>query len=81
MALPSSLRCSPRRFPPAAFGQTTGSFLPTLTPTFRSVLHASQTLEQLRQWGVGLWSYTEPWADTISPQGELLLDIYAHMGI
>ncbi len=40
-----------------------------LDRAFRSVLHASQTLEQLRQWGVGLRSYTEPWADTTSPQG------------
>ncbi len=48
-----------------------------LDRAFRSVLHASQTLEQLRQWGVGLRSYTEPWADTTSPQGELVFNLLA----
>jgi len=42
---------------------------------FRSVAHASTTLEQFRQWGVGLRSYTEPWADTTSPQGELVFNL------
>src|SRR6202022_4809865 len=46
-----------------------------LDRAFRSVLHASQTLAQLRQWGVGLRSYTEPWADTMSPQGELVFNL------
>lgn len=48
-----------------------------LDRAFRSVLHASQTLEQLRQWGVGLRSYTEPWADTTSAQGELVFNLLA----
>jgi DNA invertase Pin-like site-specific DNA recombinase len=46
-----------------------------LDRAFRSVLHASQTLEQLRRWGVGLRSYTEPWADTTSAQGELVFNL------
>jgi DNA invertase Pin-like site-specific DNA recombinase len=41
------------------------------------VAHASTTLEQLRRWGVGLRSYTEPWADTTSPQGELVFNLLA----
>jgi DNA invertase Pin-like site-specific DNA recombinase len=48
-----------------------------LDRAFRSVLHASQTLEHLRQWGVGLRSYTEPWADTTSAQGELVFNLLA----
>ena len=46
---------------------------------FRSVAHASQTLEQLRRWGVGLRSYWEPWLDTsgASPAGELMFNILA----
>jgi DNA invertase Pin-like site-specific DNA recombinase len=46
---------------------------------FRSVAHASQTLEQLRRWGVGLRSYSEPWLDTsgTSPAGELMFNILA----
>ncbi len=44
---------------------------------FRSVMHASSTLEDLRRWGVGLRSYTEPWADTTSPQGELVFNLLA----
>ncbi|XUW99743.1 MAG: recombinase family protein [Dehalogenimonas sp.] len=39
---------------------------------FRSVLDAANTLERLRNWGVGLRSYTEPWLDTTSPFGEAL---------
>ena len=46
-----------------------------LDRAFRSVAHASTTLEQLRRWGVGLRSYTEPWADTTSPQGELVFNL------
>ena len=40
---------------------------------FRSVAHASRTLEDLRRWGVGLRSYSEPWLDTsgTNPAGEL----------
>jgi DNA invertase Pin-like site-specific DNA recombinase len=48
-----------------------------LDRAFRNVLHASQTLEELRRWGVGLRSYTEPWADTMSPQGELVFNLLA----
>jgi DNA invertase Pin-like site-specific DNA recombinase len=46
---------------------------------FRSVAHASSTLDQLRRWGVGLRSYTEPWLDTTgtSPTGELMFNILA----
>jgi DNA invertase Pin-like site-specific DNA recombinase len=50
-----------------------------LDRAFRSVVHASTTLEQLRQWGVGLRSYTETWLDTSgsSPWGDLLFNILA----
>jgi DNA invertase Pin-like site-specific DNA recombinase len=48
-----------------------------LDRAFRSVLHASTTLEEFRRWGVGLRSYTEPWADTSSPQGELVFNLLA----
>ena len=35
------------------------------------------TVEQLRQWGVGLRSYSEPWLDTSgqSPAGDLMLNV------
>lgn len=39
---------------------------------FRSVLHAAQTLEQLKHWGVGLKSLQEAWLDTTSPMGEMM---------
>jgi DNA invertase Pin-like site-specific DNA recombinase len=39
---------------------------------FRSVLDAATTLERLRNWGIGLRSYSEPWLDTTSPFGETL---------
>ena len=39
---------------------------------FRSVLHAAQTLEQLKHWGVGLKSHQEAWLDTTSPMGEMM---------
>ena len=42
---------------------------------FRSTLHAAETLEKLRSWGVGLRSYTEAWADSTSPAGELMFTI------
>ncbi len=48
-----------------------------LDRAFRSVAHASNTLEQFKRWGVGLRSYTEPWADTTSPQGELVFNLLA----
>ncbi len=48
-----------------------------LDRAFRSVLHASTTLEEFRRWGVRLRSYTEPWADTTSPQGELVFNLLA----
>jgi DNA invertase Pin-like site-specific DNA recombinase len=48
-----------------------------LDRAFRSVLHASQTREDFRRWRVGLRSYTEPWADTTSPQGELVFNLLA----
>ena len=39
---------------------------------FRSVLDSANTLERLKNWGVGLRSYSEPWLDTTSPFGEAL---------
>jgi len=48
-----------------------------LDRAFRSVLDASTTLQDLRRWGVGLRSYTEPWADTTSAQGELVFNLLA----
>jgi DNA invertase Pin-like site-specific DNA recombinase len=50
-----------------------------LDRAFRSVAHASATLDQLRRWGVGLRSYTEAWLDTssASPWGDLLFNILA----
>jgi DNA invertase Pin-like site-specific DNA recombinase len=39
---------------------------------FRSVLHAAQTLEQLKHWGVALKSLQEAWLDTTSPMGEMM---------
>jgi DNA invertase Pin-like site-specific DNA recombinase len=46
---------------------------------FRSVAHACRTLEDLRRWGVGLRSYSEPWLDTsrTNPAGELMFNILA----
>lgn len=38
----------------------------------RSVFHASDILRQLRGWGVGLRSYSEPYLDTTSAFGEAL---------
>jgi len=49
----------------------------TLDRAFRSVSHASRTLEEFRRWGVSLRSYTESWADTTSPQGELVFNLLA----
>jgi DNA invertase Pin-like site-specific DNA recombinase len=50
-----------------------------LDRAFRSVVHASTTVEQLRRWGVGLRSLTESWLDTSasSPWGDLLFNIMA----
>jgi DNA invertase Pin-like site-specific DNA recombinase len=50
-----------------------------LDRAFRSVAHMAQTVEQLRRWGVGLRSYSEPWLDTsgTSPVGDLMLNILA----
>jgi DNA invertase Pin-like site-specific DNA recombinase len=50
-----------------------------LDPAFRSVAHMATTVEQLRRWGVGLRSYSEPWLDTsgASPVGDLMLNIVA----
>lgn len=42
---------------------------------FRSTLHAAETLEKLRGWGVGLRSYTEAWADSTNAAGELMFTI------
>jgi DNA invertase Pin-like site-specific DNA recombinase len=46
---------------------------------FRSVAHMATTVEQLRRWGVGLRSYSEPWLDTsgASPVADLMLNILA----
>ncbi len=47
---------------------------------FRSVLHAAQTLEQLKHWGVGLKSHQEAWLDTTSLMGEMMYYIaYAQL--
>jgi DNA invertase Pin-like site-specific DNA recombinase len=53
--------------------------VPKLDRCFRSVAHMAQTVEQLRRWGVGLRSYSEPWLDTsgTSPVGDLMLNILA----
>ena len=50
-----------------------------LDRAFRSVAHMAQVTEQLRCWGVGLRSYSEPWLDTsgTSPAGDLMLNIMA----
>jgi DNA invertase Pin-like site-specific DNA recombinase len=50
-----------------------------LDRAFRSVAHMATTTEQLRRWGVGLRSYSEPWLDTsgTSPVGDLMLNILA----
>jgi DNA invertase Pin-like site-specific DNA recombinase len=50
-----------------------------LDRAFRSVAHMAQTTDQLRRWGVGLRSYSEPWLDTsgTSPVGDLMLNILA----
>lgn len=44
-----------------------------------SVLDANTTLQNLRRWGVGLRSYTEPMVDTASgsPWGEMLFNLMA----
>ncbi|HLJ58380.1 MAG TPA: recombinase family protein [bacterium] len=50
-----------------------------LDRAFRSVAHMASTVEQLRRWGVGLRSYSEPWLDTSgsSPVADLMLNILA----
>ena len=50
-----------------------------LDRAFRSVAHMATTVEQLRRWGVGLRSYSEPWLDTsgTSPVADLMLNILA----
>jgi DNA invertase Pin-like site-specific DNA recombinase len=50
-----------------------------LDRSFRSVLDASTTLQNLRRWGTGLRSYTEPMIDTASgsPWGEMLFNLLA----
>ncbi|HLJ58620.1 MAG TPA: recombinase family protein [bacterium] len=50
-----------------------------LDRAFRSVSHATSTLEQLRRWGVGLRSYSEAWLDTSgsSPVGDLIFHVLA----
>ncbi len=65
-----------REFAQAQGWQATGEFVNT---AFRSVAHMAQTVEQLRRWGVGLRSYSEPWLDTSgsSPAGDLMLNIMA----
>jgi DNA invertase Pin-like site-specific DNA recombinase len=54
-------------------------FVWKLDRAFRSVAHMATTTEQLRRWGVGLRSYSEPWLDTsgTSPVGDLMLNILA----
>lgn len=48
-----------------------------LDRAFRSVSHATSTLESLRRWGVGLRSFSEAWLDTsgTSPVGDLIFHV------
>jgi DNA invertase Pin-like site-specific DNA recombinase len=48
-----------------------------LDRAFRSVLDAANTVDQLRRWGCGLRSYSEPWLDTsgTSPVANLMFTI------
>jgi DNA invertase Pin-like site-specific DNA recombinase len=48
-----------------------------LDRAFRSVLDAANTVDQLRRWGCGLRSYSEPWLDTsgTSPAANLMFTI------
>lgn len=39
---------------------------------FQNVHEVANTLQRLREWNVGLRSYSEPWLDTTSPFGEAL---------
>lgn len=48
-----------------------------LDRTFRSVLHAANTLELLRRCGIDFVSYQERVIDTTSPYGEFLFHIFA----
>jgi len=50
-----------------------------LDRAFRSVAHMANTVADLRRWGVGLRSYSEPWLDTsgTSPVADLMLNIMA----
>jgi len=50
-----------------------------LDRAFRSMPHMVTTVQDLRRWGVGLRSYSEPMIDTTdaSPMGNLLLNILA----
>jgi len=48
-----------------------------LDRAFRSVIHAANTLEQLRNCRVEFKSYTEAFMDTTSPQGEFIFHIMA----
>jgi len=50
-----------------------------LDRAFRSMPHMISTVQDLRRWGVGLRSYSEPMIDTTdaSPMGNLLLNILA----
>lgn len=50
-----------------------------LDRAFRSVAHMVTTVEDLRRWGVGFRSYSEPMLDTSgsSPMSDLLLNILA----
>jgi DNA invertase Pin-like site-specific DNA recombinase len=48
-----------------------------LDRAFRSVVHATNTLNILRAYGVGFKSYMEPAMDTTSPYGEFIFHIMA----
>ena len=50
-----------------------------LDRAFRSVAHMANVVADLRRWGVGLRSYSEPWLDTsgASPAADLMLNILA----
>lgn len=55
--------------------QVDGIIVGRLDRAVWSVLHAAQTREPLKHWGVGLKSLQEAKWDTTSPMGEMMYDI------
>jgi DNA invertase Pin-like site-specific DNA recombinase len=71
-------RCAWRRLLDAAAKRRVDLILVwKLDRAFRSVLDAATTTDQLRRWGCGLRSYSEPWLDTSgqSPAANLMFTI------